>query len=641
MGYNLWWSIGATVISLVFLLLILIILRKNQVLNQEKKKLAILNTELEEKEYLFRTVFEQSPIGICFGNYTDNILDANPMYEKIVGRPLKDLDSLSWREYTHPDDVEKDIALSNKLKAGEIDGYTMIKRYVRPDNSIAWVNMTIAPLKLKNKANHICIIDDITDKVEAEKALQESNRQNNMLLSNLPGMAYRCNFDREWTMHFVSEGFTILTGYRPESLINNRDLSYNDIIHPEFCESLWKQWEQAIENRKMFKGEYKIITASGEEKWVLEQGRGVFDENDTLVALEGLVIDISDQKKREEEITYLNYHDVLTGLYNRRYLEEITSKYDQEEFYPLSIIIGDINGLKLINDTLGHIEGDRIIVTIAEILNKCCRKQDVIARTGGDEFYIFLPNTEYEEAEAIMKQIHKTCEIYSEANKEDVRHISISLGCGTKKTNMESLMDIMKDAEGNMYRDKLLHNKSLHSSVLSSMKSTLYAKSQETQEHAQRLIDLSKAIGEKMNLTDKQLNELEILSSLHDIGKIGISDALLNKPSRLTNEEWMEMKKHPEIGYRIAMSIPGLAPIAEYILCHHERYDGKGYPQGLKGEEIPVLSRILSIVDAYDAMTSDRSYRKAMSKEEAIEEINKCAGTQFDPNIVEIFLKII
>jgi len=633
--------VGATVISVVFLLLIFIILRKNQILNQEKKKLAIVNAELEEKEYLFRTIFEQSPIGICFGNYTDNIMDANPMYEKIVGRPLKDLNALSWREFTHPDDVEKDIVLSNKLKAGEIDGYTMIKRYVRPDNSIAWVNMTIAPLKLKNKANHICIIDDITDKVEAEKSLQESNRQNAMLLSNLPGMAYRCNFDREWTMQFVSEGCTSLTGYRPGNLINNKSVSYNEIIHPDFRENLWREWEKAIATRTMFKGEYKIITASGDEKWVLEQGRGVFDESDSLVALEGLVIDISDQKKREEEIIYLNYHDVLTGLYNRRYLEEITSKYDQEEYYPLSVIIGDINGLKLINDTLGHIEGDRIIVTIAEILNKCCRKQDIIARTGGDEFYIFLPNTQYEEAEAIMKEIHKLCEDYSKANKEDVHHISISLGCGTKKTDKDSLMDIMKDAEGNMYRDKLLHNKSLHSSVLSSMKSTLYAKSQETQEHAQRLIDLSKAIGHRMNLTEKELNELEILSSLHDIGKIGISDTLLNKPDKLTNEEWMEMRKHPEIGYRIAMSIPGLAPIAEYILCHHERYDGKGYPQGLKGDEIPVLSRILSVVDAYDAMTSNRSYRKAMSKEKAIEEIKKCSGNQFDPNIVDLFLKIV
>ncbi|NLP35488.1 MAG: diguanylate cyclase [Clostridiales bacterium] len=641
MNYNLWWGIGATVLCIVFLLLIFIILIKNNILKQEKRKLAIVNAELEEKEYLFRTIFEQSPIGICFGNYTDNIMDANPMYEKIIGRPLKDLDSLSWREYTHPDDVEKDIALANKLKDKEIDGYTMVKRYVRPDNSIAWVNMTIAPLHLKNKANHICIIDDITEQVEAEKALQESNRQNNMLLSNLPGMAYRCNFDKDWTMQFVSEGCYSLTEYPPESLINNKDLSFNDLIQPEFRENLWRKWEETLEKHEVFKGEYKINTASGEEKWVLEQGRGVYDGNNKLIAIEGLIIDISDQKKREDEISYLNYHDVLTGLYNRRYIDEIVEKYDQKQYYPLSIVVGDINGLKLINDTLGHLEGDRIITTMARILSSCCREQDIIARTGGDEFNIILPNTDYEETENIIKQIQKTCGECTEIAKEDIYYISISLGCATKTEEKESIMAIMKDAEDNMYRDKLLHNRSLHSSVLSSMKSTLFAKSQETQEHAQRLIKLSKAIGQQMHLTEKELNELEILSSLHDIGKIGISDTLLNKPGKLTDEEWIEMRKHSEIGYRIAMSIPGLAPIAEYILSHHERYDGKGYPQGLQGDDIPTLSRILSIVDAYDAMTSDRPYKSAMTKATAIEEIKNCAGTQFDPVIVDIFLKII
>jgi len=144
-----------------------------------------------------------------------------------------------------------------------------------------------------------------------------------------------------------------------------------------------------------------------------------------------------------------------------------------------------------------------------------------------------------------------------------------------------------------------------------------------------------------MKLTVEQLNELELLSTLHDIGKIGVSDNVINKPGKLTCEERVLMNKHPEIGYRIAMASHELLPIANYILCHHERYDGKGYPQGLKGEEIPLLSRIIAIVDAYDAMTEDRSYRKAMAMENAIHEIKKNSGTQFDPEIVKIFVGII
>ena len=192
-----------------------------------------------------------------------------------------------------------------------------------------------------------------------------------------------------------------------------------------------------------------------------------------------------------------------------------------------------------------------------------------------------------------------------------------------------------------MYRDKLLQSRSLHSSIISSMKTTLFEKSQETEEHAQRMIKLSRAIGKKMKLKDEQLNELELLSSLHDIGKIGIPDAILNKPGKLTKEEWVEMKKHPSVGYRIAKSSHELASISEYILYHHERWDGKGYPNGLKEEEIPLLSRILAVGDAYDAMTEDRSYRKAMTKEAAIEEIRTNMGKQFDPNITQIFIKII
>jgi HD-GYP domain-containing protein (c-di-GMP phosphodiesterase class II) len=169
----------------------------------------------------------------------------------------------------------------------------------------------------------------------------------------------------------------------------------------------------------------------------------------------------------------------------------------------------------------------------------------------------------------------------------------------------------------------------------------LFEKSQETEEHAERMAVISRSIGAKMNLPKKSLHDLFLLSILHDIGKIGISERILNKPGKLTKEEWMIMQKHSEIGYGLAKAYPEFAHIAEYILCHHERWDGKGYPLGLKGEQIPLASRIIAVADAYDAMISDRVYRKAMKKEEAVEEIKKNAGTQFDPEIVKIFLELI
>jgi HD-GYP domain-containing protein (c-di-GMP phosphodiesterase class II) len=203
----------------------------------------------------------------------------------------------------------------------------------------------------------------------------------------------------------------------------------------------------------------------------------------------------------------------------------------------------------------------------------------------------------------------------------------------------EDIEQIIKIAEDFMYKRKLLEHKSSYSVIITSIKATMFERSQDTEEHAKRLIALTKEIGMKLNLSQIELDELELLATLHDIGKVGIDDKILNKPGKMTGDEWIEMKKHPEIGYRIAMSVPELVPIAEYILSHHEHWDGNGYPQGLKGQEIPLISRVLTIVDAYDAMIQDRIYRKAMTKEAAIAEIMKNAGTQFDPNIAKIFIE--
>lgn len=635
---------GITVVSLLALfVLVHSIIIKNRTLKNDKSKLLHINDKLKEKEELFRLLFEQLPLGVAFGNVKNSVIDANHIFQKIVGRSKEELLDLNWMDVTHPDDIQNDLYHFTKFMAGEIDGYTIRKRYIRPDHSIVWVNMTIAPLQIQDKSylSHICIVEDITDKIITENNLQESERSMAMLLSNLPGMAYRCNYDRKWTIQFVSGGCYELTGYQPESLLRNKDLSFNDLINKEYQEYIWEKWIEVINTRGMFKEEYTITTAAGETKWVYEQGQGVFNEKGEVEALEGLIIDISLQKKREEEILYLTFHDVLTGLYNRRYFEETKKRIDHPDNYPLSVIVADINGLKLINSALGHLEGDKMLLSAADILRGCSRSGDLLIRSGGDEFTILLPNTTYEETYTIINQISKMCDEYKKKAEDEAYHLSISMGCATKTSDNDTLAVKLKEAEESMFRHKLLQKKSLHSAIISSLKSSLNEKDLETEQHAQRLIKLSRAIGEKLNLVEEQLNQLELLSTLHDVGKIGITDNILNKPGKLTEEEWVEMRRHPEMGYRIAIATPELAPIADYILNHHERWDGKGYPYGKKGEEIPLLSRIIAVADAYDAMTSDRPYRKAMPKEAAVEEIRINAGTQFDPLISELFIEYI
>lgn len=635
-------TVQAVVISVCMILLYLClvaILRTNESIRREKRKLSEANEKLMKEEELFRTVFEQSPMGISIN--TGGTVEYNSMYKKIVGRTGDELNADDWKSFTHPEDLPRELELYEKFKNGELSGYNMNKRYVKPGGEIVWTNISITPLRIgtREELDYLCIVEDITERVKAEKDLRESERSHAVLLSNLPGMAYRRKYDRDWTMLFVSEGCYELTGYPSSSLLNNHEIAFNDLISPKYQDYLWEKWRGAVNNRTKLAEEYEIIAASGETKWVFEQGQAIYDETGSVEALEGLIIDITDRKRKEDEIVFLNYHDFLTGLYNRRFLEQEKERVDREEFLPLSVMIGDINGVKMVNDAFGHAEGDILIRETAKIIRKCCRESDIAARTGGDEFVILMPHTDRETANGIMDKIKQKCEEYNKDLSNEAYSINISLGYATKETMDMNLDATIKIAEDFMYKRKLLEHKSSHSEILSSIKATMYEKSHETQEHADRLTYLSKEIGKKMKLSQQDLDILELVATLHDIGKVAIDDHILNKPGRLNDEEWIEMKKHSEVGYRIAMSSPDLVPIAEYILSLHEHWDGSGYPQGIKGEEIPLLSRIVSVVDAYDAMTEDRPYRKAVSGKEAAAEIRRNAGTQFDPKIVKLFLE--
>lgn len=420
-----------------------------------------------------------------------------------------------------------------------------------------------------------------------------------------------------------------------------------NMVNKSFCEELRLEGRIASELQRLLEKDDMIRT--------LEAKYRRYDDKIGYIELtavnlmkdpniNGILInfhEITERKMREEKIIHLSYHDSLTGLYNRVFFEKEIILLDEENQLPLTIISGDINGLKIINDALGYAEGDKLLITIGKILNRTCREGDIIARTGGDEFDILMPKTDTEAANEIIGKINAACNEYNSRVASELYYISISLGSATKTGTNESLGSVLRIAEDNMYKRKLLESRSLHSAIISSMKTALFAKSQETEEHAQRLTKLTKNVGQVIGLNSQQYDELELFSTLHDIGKIGIDDQILNKPGKLTEAEWVIMKKHSEIGYRIAMASPELMSIAYYILTHHERWDGKGYPQGLNGESIPLLSRILAVADAYDAMTEDRPYRKAMKKQDAITELRNNADTQFDPEITKIFVDIV
>lgn len=445
----------------------------------------------------------------------------------------------------------------------------------------------------------------------------------------------------DWNIKYdyinLSPKFNSILGYEQGEL--SYDIKFlASLIHAddlEYSLNLFKQNLSHISDSVVI--EHRVLTKNNEYKWILTQGRVVeYDSSNNPIRMAGIITDIDEKKLSEDQLNYLTYYDKLTGAFNRGYYEYNLCKLNECTELPISIIVGDINGLKITNDTFGHELGDKLLVEAANILKNSVGNNGLVYRWGGDEFAIVLKNADETIAEDICKKIK------DDSKNKSVKSIkvNIALGCSTKYSMDKNLNSVIKEAEEKMYRNKLLEGESSRNSIIASLTKSLWEKSHETEEHALRIYNVCEKIGNKLNLTSSQLDELYLLAKLHDIGKIAIPDDILNKPGRLTDKEWEIMKTHSEIGYRIACSSQDLSHIAYEILTHHERYDGTGYPKGLKEDKIPLLSRLLTIVDSFDVMVHDRPYKKALSIDEAIKELRRCSGTQFDPNLVETCIDV-
>ncbi|TVP96080.1 MAG: diguanylate cyclase [Acholeplasmatales bacterium] len=336
-----------------------------------------------------------------------------------------------------------------------------------------------------------------------------------------------------------------------------------------------------------------------------------------------------------ENITLLETHDPLTGLFNRSQYEQSLKALDKRQV-PYGLILFDINGLRLINELYDYDTGNALLRDVAGRIANAIPASAFLARSGGDAFAVLLEDVDADE----VKQLAETLQASFNQIQLGKLQSTMALGYAFNATQKPS-RDVVAEAEKALSQSKLADSTSSSNAVINSIKTALYERSDETEQHAQRMQRLARAFGQRLDLPYTALNDLEMLTMLHDIGKIGIDDAVLKKPGRLTDAEYEMMKQHTTIGYKMATTIQEIEHIAYFILTHHEWYDGRGYPKGLKGEAIPLLSRVLAIIDAYDVMTHDRVYKKAVTKLEAIAELRRCQGTQFDPALIDTFIDMI
>ncbi len=493
-------------------------------------------------------------------------------------------------------------------------------------------------------------IKDITEDYRQKSRLAiERNKYHQTLLSIGDGVIV-INNDREIEMiNHVAED---LTGWRYREAqgknykeILNWELSDNKLINKDTvsdidnADGVVDPIEQAFATDKVQEIQENVILISrdGSRFHLEDSAAPIKDDNGKTRGVVFVFRDATELKKQQEEIKHLSYHDHLTGLYNRRFFKEELNRLDVPRNLPLSIIIGDINGLKLTNDVFGHTAGDKLIQRAAETFKEVCREDDIIARWGGDEFIILLPETSKKEAKSIVERIKKT---YSQKDFKAIT-AQISLGVGTKEKREQDINKVLDVAESSMYSTKTVNKEEENIGQIESVIKNLYNKAPAEKRHAVGVKRLALKFAEFVDLDRSQVQKIGEVAYYHDIGKVAIASDLLNKEGNLTYEEYEEIKLHPVTGYRILNYFKDTISIAYDVLYHHENWDGKGYPKGLAGEKIPLMSRIVRIVETYDVMTSKYSYQEPVSSQEALAEIKEYAGSQFDPDLAEKFIEFI
>ncbi|MBC8180652.1 PAS domain S-box protein [candidate division KSB1 bacterium] len=572
---------------------------------------------LRESETRFRILFESSPDGIYATDLNGKIIDVNLAASLLHEMGKGELIGKKMLELVHADclkDVENDLP---SMLSGEISYY---ETSFRTGNETAVpVELRIRTVKYSNETAQMFYVRDVSERVRVGESFMESQRALSYFMSNLPGLAYRCLNDKKWTMKFVSQGCSNLTGYLPEDLIENRKISFGKIIQPEFQKNVWETKQEALKNEQAYQLEYKILTSTGKELWVWEQGRGVYNLTGKLMSCEGIIIDVDNLKQtegalRESEVRFRSLIEnvssiAVQGFNKDRNLifwnkaSEALYGYSKEEAIGKNLeklIIPEYSRQEVTNDIQTWIKTEKAIPD----------GEQGLKRKDGSIF-------EAHSSHVMFKNMHGEPEFYN----LDVDLTELNQA---KKELQKSIHDLKKTFEG---------------TVLALM-SAVEMRDPYTAGHQVGVAKLACAIARELRVEENQIEGIRIAGLLHDIGKINIPSEILTKPGALTDLEYQLMQMHPQFGFEILRTINFPWPIAQMVLQHHEKIDGSGYPQKLKRKKIILEAKIITVADVVEPMSSHRPYRPALGIDAALAEIKRGKGKQYEPDVVTACLKL-
>lgn len=593
-------------------------------LEMQNEELRTIQLDLDESRDRYFELYDLAPVGYMIISEHGSIIESNLTASKELGVETRDLQNQKIISYICEEDRDLYYFYSQALFRTHSQQECEL-RMKRSDGNNFWCNLKSTLFFFKGKPTCRLIISDISYRKSIEQTLIESEEKFRLICTSMEqGLAlFEMSEDQDFVHLDVNESYLELFDVTRDMVIGKSIRSTMHTIEEKWMSVL----EKVVENQEPvhFENYYPL----------LEKYHGMYAYSPKKNQLALLISDNTERVNKQKEINYMNYHDHLTGLYNKRFFEEELKRLDTERNLPLGIVMGDVNGLKLVNDSFGHMIGDSLLKKVAEIIKQCCRADDIVARMSGDEFVVILPNSDIGETKRIIERIKKI------ADTETVEsiQISISFGYDIKHSKDEDIVDVLKSAEDFMYRHKLYESANIKRKMIELILKTLFEKNKNESLHSQRVSDISEKIASAMHYSMEQIGAIRTAGLMHDIGKIGISESLLNGKHKPSKEEWKEIKRHSETGYRILSSSNEFSEIATYILELHERWDGQGYPKGLKEDEILAPSRVIAIADAFDAMTHVRTYKNKISKQEAITELIRCKNSQFDPEIVDTFIE--